>query len=1327
MIINRHELIGRLVAFAKSGHGLISGVPGVGKTYSLAALHDQLDADGTTHALIPVERLGAVTEEEIRSVLGIPTDLMTYFGSKFVSGDGVVIFDGFDSVRNDAGRERLLSLIRRSVEESQGRWNVLVSVRLFDAERSQGLRDLFRDLTTPPPYKGIGIVGARVLHIPTLTDEEVEQGVSQIQGLDEVLLGSAPEFRELLRIPYNLWLTGQILGSHGAGKQLGAVASEVQLLGLYWERRVLSGDRVDQARTVLAQVVQEMIATRSLTVHRDKFAELSAGPAWSDLLSAAVLLESGTAKQRIAFSHNILFDYAVSVLALDDEPAAIASFIAEDVSRPFFLRPSFTYYYTRLWYKARAAFWHSTWAAHGSPVSHVSLVGRLMPSSVIIHEARTVEDLQPLIARIEHGNARAADFALRILQAHSAIGSERVELWGAVCAELAKRPRREYAWNLATVASGLWSGAGSSHPAEAQAALGETGRRMLQWALDTGAGKSDRYLDAVGALWALPLVAKTFASNPGVSETLIRRVLGLVAVPGFNIQYLTQLCDTVADLAFNAPDLLGDVYRVVFSHSESSEEETNFGSPVLPLRSTRRQDFGMCEYALDKSFATFLEAAPVVAARAGLDVFNQYVFVSHINPYHREGKSESDLSQSFEFRGRKCDVKKDLSEIWLDSAYPDYAVSLVTKLTGHLEAVAETGDTRLVEDLLDVFCAHARTRAAWVMLLQSGTAKKRELAPLLVEVAESHEVIAEACHEVATFVEATFAHWTVNQQDHFEDSVEALLLTSGDVQESTNGYVDRLVMAIPSALSRSEAIKSRQQFLIDQDAVPENRPPFVLESSWSEFTSEDWLKEQGVDTTEPTSRLLVDAAERLQGLTQQWQNLRPDGPAADALAEVIREVRALFYQASSDAPDFLLQMVLTRLTASAAVVARANDGVSVDTLRLARGVLLDVTAGSTESGVDDDGGTFDPPVWSSTPLTEAAQGLPWLATRGSDVEVTEAVDRLSRSSDPAVRFLTARELFRLRWSAERAFWQIAGRLAESENSTGVLTGLMHTLGSIARSDAERIADLLNTLSNRDLHIGESRSHYCGAYARLLSWLAFNVEDRWGSATVEGIADNPLGSPEITKRLAFEAMSMVTPEYLEHDRIRPMSRRAFSWTRRLLAGVSRALPASACDSSGEGARTLYGIVDDIASRLHYGTRRGQQNQHSTPAELITYLAVVRPMIEDIVTFGTQEGAVLVAHTAHHLMELLRVCLPVDPGGILHLAADVAVASKSAGYNLDPMAVGEVVGIANSLLTDYREAIIDGNGLEDFVRLLDTFADAGWPEAIRLLWRVDEVFR
>jgi len=99
----------------------------------------------------------------------------------------------------------------------------------------------------------------------------------------------------------------------------------------------------------------------------------------------------------------------------------------------------------------------------------------------------------------------------------------------------------------------------------------------------------------------------------------------------------------------------------------------------------------------------------------------------------------------------------------------------------------------------------------------------------------------------------------------------------------------------------------------------------------------------------------------------------------------------------------------------------------------------------------------------------------------------------------------------------------------------------------------------------------------------------------------------------------------------------------------------------------------------------------------------------------------------ASTAHHFMELLNGVLKYDPKGVLHMAAGVAKSSEPYSYNLDSLAISQVVKLVESILADYRIEVRDGKPLLDLLNLLDTFAKAGWPDALRLVWRLDEVFR
>ena len=57
----------------------------------------------------------------------------------------------------------------------------------------------------------------------------------------------------------------------------------------------------------------------------------------------------------------------------------------------------------------------------------------------------------------------------------------------------------------------------------------------------------------------------------------------------------------------------------------------------------------------------------------------------------------------------------------------------------------------------------------------------------------------------------------------------------------------------------------------------------------------------------------------------------------------------------------------------------------------------------------------------------------------------------------------------------------------------------------------------------------------------------------------------------------------------------------------------------------------------------------------------------------------------------------------------------------------MAAKETVRLAERILADHRSELKAPEPLADMVRLLDLFAKTGWPDALRVLWRLDEVFR
>ena len=99
----------------------------------------------------------------------------------------------------------------------------------------------------------------------------------------------------------------------------------------------------------------------------------------------------------------------------------------------------------------------------------------------------------------------------------------------------------------------------------------------------------------------------------------------------------------------------------------------------------------------------------------------------------------------------------------------------------------------------------------------------------------------------------------------------------------------------------------------------------------------------------------------------------------------------------------------------------------------------------------------------------------------------------------------------------------------------------------------------------------------------------------------------------------------------------------------------------------------------------------------------------------------------ASTAHNFIQLLKSFLRSNLKETVHLAYRVAKSSERFGYNLDVIAVQDIVEFVEIVLADHRDKVRDGEALEDLLNLLDLFAKMGWTDALKLVWRLDEVFR
>jgi hypothetical protein len=270
MRIPRDKLKESFSAFAESSSGVVVGAPGVGKTFLLRQFSESRLERGSRCFYLPIDRLGVENEADLEAALNIKGDFVEYLRQQAGDGSeaGILVVDAFDAARSERAQYFFLSLIRRVVNTLSGRWNVVVSVRTYDAVKSQELQDIF-----PPQYSSsipreyqMWEIRCRHFAIPPLSDEEREQAVNSIEHLPQIFANGSDDFRELLRIPFNLWLVEKLLSQNPDLPELSAVGSEIQLLSLFWRYRVTDGRLGEERRVLLSRITREMVNARSLSM-----------------------------------------------------------------------------------------------------------------------------------------------------------------------------------------------------------------------------------------------------------------------------------------------------------------------------------------------------------------------------------------------------------------------------------------------------------------------------------------------------------------------------------------------------------------------------------------------------------------------------------------------------------------------------------------------------------------------------------------------------------------------------------------------------------------------------------------------------------------------------------------------------------------------------------------------------------------------------------------------------------------------------------------------------------------------------------------------------
>ena len=542
----------------------------------------------------------------------------------------LLVIDGVDALRGSEDRQSLSELVDALAGT---RWQVVASARTFDTRNSLPLQRAFAGdpVSIDPDMFNPQLANVRHLLVGDLSEGDVGGEIVPPMPLAELLATASSDLRALLRNPFNLRLAAELSEDLTVRERasLLQVRTRVELLHRYWEHRVRGADQYSR-NALLRRLVAAMVTSRRLeiaieepTVRGEDSASLDA------LLNGGVLTVNdgpipglgGT----VAFSHNILFDYASAVHLLYsgyDTPSTLVGLLGKDPSLPLVARPAFDFLTDMLW-QARASdgFWPTalTLSSSGYDLASMTVASRIVRLAYLPDDLVALgpgPDEEPSDGPEPDPKQRLASHLIGAIRVTSLLPDPlRMVLPALVLAEnLASRGAASYR-NLA-LAADLIIAMQQRVPAEA-------GDPVLTRKAERGAVVAS----LLQACLSMPVRTEHLASvlvrqcEHLVADSLeLRQALRAVlddsaAVAQWGGSVLAWLPELVLPVLNHDPELARRLATDPLIFTETREENVSLGgSAVLPLHVSRRDNADMASHQLGEVFPQVCAQDPMTSA-----------------------------------------------------------------------------------------------------------------------------------------------------------------------------------------------------------------------------------------------------------------------------------------------------------------------------------------------------------------------------------------------------------------------------------------------------------------------------------------------------------------------------------------------------------------------------------------------------------------------------------------------------------------------------------------------------------------------------------------
>lgn len=714
------------------------------------------------------------------------------------------------------------------------------------------------------------------------------------------------------------------------------------------------------------------------------------------------------------------------------------------------------------------------------------------------------------------------------------------------------------------------------------------------------------------------------------------------------------------------------------------------------------------------------------------------------------------LTTLFEFDGKPAQITADGSYVWGDSEFRSQQdefrilAAFESQLLQLSQNEERSGQRRR---LIDIVTSHARSAFIWKRLLVLGQKAPSTLGHDLRSLGWSRPILLrrDTSTEAIRFLARVFPYLSPDERTQAEMIVLSYPeeATSSDQRIALERLRDRHLSQLPEDLLTMEARRRVRLHLetgnepsdFEHDNIDLDPPAGILAS---------------IAATIQASVTPQDSVVSLPHAVWRWTDSHTNGPPEPIdVAQFLSTLGALHKQLTSptlpesgDVSEVELEWdILADACERIASIPRiACDGTSGGTIgRFVRDVLL-AAAGRLHPVTDpSDDELFDTEHvhWGSPAARrEAALGLVRLLAAPSCVNsrVLQAIDRLSQDAVPSIRLFVVGSANALLYRDEHLMWTILERASATEPRLAVLHALVS--GPLARLGAvfpDRIAELLRKVFDRSPGM---QAQFVRAACIEVATSLFIVRQQSMARTM---VVNAIGAADPDDREVYGSrVARVLRGYLRGDLHvstavddGSIQRRAITLLEQMTTLTAQRL--AELDFGGEPEfadlppevqeeiQSLLKLLDSITMELYFasGAHDYKHNRFTTQPlsleEKKNFLRETDAVMDELARF-------MLPHATDNLLQMLNYLSDADPKGVFVKIGKIVRAGERYGYQYDPLAVPQVVRIVERYLADFRTHLRESSECRDtLVAILDTFVRVGSKEAIRLSYRLNEIYR